>query len=406
MSDQRSTLSASHRGVRYRVLFLDDEEPILSALRSLFRRERYDMMFFSDPAEALTALESAPVDLIVSDLRMPVVSGTEFLARAAAIQPSPIRIMLSGYEDKPVVISAIAHGLAKDYIMKPWDDMAFRDLIAKNLALSERLRSTELEDLLGRFDAWPMPSASAASLPAAFSGSEISIQDVVAAAERSPSLIARLLRVANSVHYGTRHPIRTVREAVLFVGTEFVVSLLMALESYETLQAGATPEGRELIERLWRTATRRATIARAIASRWEGQEDRQDAFVASLFQDIGLVVRAQTDPEGLASVLQEVDVSGKPILEAEASAFRVTHDHLGATLLRYWNFPEEIIAAIEGHHRSEEPTVIQTILRLAEEVESTCTFPTVDRNVSRVAREWQGRLSDVLANMTTGVITA
>lgn len=400
MSSERSGSAAFAQGPKYRVLFLDDEDAILSALRSLFRKEGYDLMFFSDPAEALRALQNVPVDLIISDLRMPVLTGTEFLTRAATIQPSPIRIMLSGYEDKPVVINAIAQGLAKDYIMKPWDDLAFRELITDNLALYERLRATALDKLLGRLDAWPLPLPPPLAMTRAVTGGEVSIQDVVAAVERSPSLIARLLRVANSIHYGTRHPIRTVREAVLFVGTEFVVSLLMALESFTEPQHRATPEGRELIERLWQTSIRRATIARAIAKRSEIPDGHHIAFVASLFQEIGFVVRAQTDPPALRHLLHAVDAEHVPILQADASAFRITHDQLGATLLRFWNFPEEIVGAIEGHHDMKDPTAIQSILRVAEEVERISTNGSAGPDASPAAIEWHARIADVVSDLT------
>lgn len=382
-----------------RVLFLDDEDAILAALRSLFRKEGYVMSFFADAAAALTALQHDPVDMIISDLRMPVMSGTDFLIQARAIQPSPIRIMLSGYEDKAVVINAIAHGLAKDYIMKPWDDLAFRDLIDENLRLYESLRVTSLDRILGRLDAWPSSDATAKQAAGTPPGPEMSVQDIVDAVERSPSLIARLLRVANSVHYGTRHAITTVREAVLFVGTEFVVSLLMALESFEAPQHGVSPEGRELIERLWLIAQRRATIAKAIATRWTGYQGRHIAYIAALFQDIGFIVRAQTDPQALRALLRRVDTEGMPIIKADAATFPITHDHMGGTLLRYWNFPEEIVSAIEGHHVSTDPNPLQAILGIAEEVERISAHPPSSAFASPVAREWHARLTDVLSEM-------
>lgn len=95
------------------VLFLDDEEGILASLRSLFRSEGYTLNFFRSGKEALSFLRENTVDVIITDMRMPEMSGVEFLNAASSICPEAIRVMLSGFEDKGVVIDSLTRGFAQ-----------------------------------------------------------------------------------------------------------------------------------------------------------------------------------------------------------------------------------------------------------------------------------------------------
>ncbi len=398
MSDQRTAAPGTVVASRpHRVLFLDDEAAILASLRSLFRRERYELEFFTEPEEALSRLRSSPVDMIVSDMRMPAMSGADFLAQATTIQPYAIRIMLSGYEDKGVVISAIGKGLAKDYVMKPWDDTSFRQMVADNLQMHRALHDTELRRILGQIDSLTAPARSVETITRVLGGADVNIKDIVVAVEQSPPLVARLLRVANSVHYSTRHPIGTVKDAVLFVGTEFVASLLLAMETFDALQEDCSPEGRKCMDRLWDEALRRATIAKAIAARWDGSQQQHVAYVASLFQDIGLVLRAQLDPHLLAAFFHAVDGEDVPLLQADARVFTITHDEVGSSLLRFWNFPEEIVRAVECHHRVGVEDPLARILKIAEDIERAVRTGKAIDGQNTAAAEWYDTLSDTLA---------
>ena len=89
-----STLSAT---IRPSILFVDDEEPILSSLKSLFRKEAYNLFTFTNGKDAVEFIKHHPIDIIVSDMRMPELSGIEFLNQASNISPESVRIMLSGY---------------------------------------------------------------------------------------------------------------------------------------------------------------------------------------------------------------------------------------------------------------------------------------------------------------------
>lgn len=102
-----------------RVMFVDDEERILRSLALQFRRD-YEVLIESDPRRALERLRSEPVDVLVSDQRMPQMSGAELLARASELQPHAVRILLTGYSDLDAAIEALNGGAIFRYLTKPW----------------------------------------------------------------------------------------------------------------------------------------------------------------------------------------------------------------------------------------------------------------------------------------------
>ncbi|HSX69768.1 MAG TPA: response regulator [Pseudomonas sp.] len=103
-----------------RVMFVDDEERILRSLALQFRRD-YEVLVESDPRRALERLKSEPVHVLVSDQRMPQMSGSELLAQAAELQPNAVRILLTGYSDLDAAIEALNSGGIFRYLTKPWE---------------------------------------------------------------------------------------------------------------------------------------------------------------------------------------------------------------------------------------------------------------------------------------------
>ncbi len=109
-----------------RILFVDDEERILRSLAMQFRRQ-YQVLTESDPLRALQRLREEPVHILVSDQRMPQMSGAQLLAQAREIAPDTLRILLTGYSDLDAAVDALNSGGIFRYLTKPWDqqEMAF-----------------------------------------------------------------------------------------------------------------------------------------------------------------------------------------------------------------------------------------------------------------------------------------
>lgn len=120
---------------RFTLLFVDDEENVLNALRRVFLEENYEILDAKSGEEALRILEVTTVHLLMSDHRMPGMAGSELLKAVKEKWPEVIRIMLTGYTDIQSIMGAVNEGAVYKFITKPWNDEDLRLTIS--LALQQ-----------------------------------------------------------------------------------------------------------------------------------------------------------------------------------------------------------------------------------------------------------------------------
>jgi response regulator RpfG family c-di-GMP phosphodiesterase len=127
------------------ILLVDDEPGVLSSLRRLLRPTGYRVLTAESGAAALDMLGVYPVDLIISDMRMPGMSGAEFLAQARERYPDVMRILLTGYSEIDSAVRAINEGGVYRYLNKPWDDQDL--LLTVKHAIEQRGLAQEAQRL-------------------------------------------------------------------------------------------------------------------------------------------------------------------------------------------------------------------------------------------------------------------
>ncbi len=140
MTEIVTQLASSPESYSAVLLFVDDEPNILSALRRLFRPHGYRILTAESGAAALKLLEQEPVDLILSDMRMPEMDGAQLLEQVKEHHPGVIRMLLTGYADMNSTVKAINQGEIYRYLSKPWND---HDLL---LTIAEALDRRRLKD--------------------------------------------------------------------------------------------------------------------------------------------------------------------------------------------------------------------------------------------------------------------
>lgn len=141
-----------------RIMIVDDEEAILKALRRVLRIApctygnktfTLEIEAFSSPAAALERAKHESFDLFMSDFRMPVMDGIEFLKATKAIQPDAARLILSGYADLNALVRAVNEVGIERFIGKPWNDYDLMSAIGQALAHRELLlENRELANLV------------------------------------------------------------------------------------------------------------------------------------------------------------------------------------------------------------------------------------------------------------------
>lgn len=126
--------------MQYKILFVDDETANLRLLERLFRND-YEVISAESGNDALELLTLHDFALIVSDQRMPGMTGIEFLNRAAEMRPQTVRIMLTGYTDANALVEALNSGIVYKYVTKPWINEDFQQTVKRALQHYETIKA-------------------------------------------------------------------------------------------------------------------------------------------------------------------------------------------------------------------------------------------------------------------------
>jgi len=374
---------------RTSIVILDDEPSILSSLRSLLRRQSYDLHLFERGRDAVEFITHHMPDIIISDMRMPEMSGMEFLDLASVLCPTSTRLMLSGYEDKTIIFDAIAHGIAQQFITKPWEDQEIVRIIGTVVNNRRELQRQHLDHALQSIFSLASPPQAQKQLQRILGNESRSIKDLAMEVEKVPALVARLLRIANSVYYSARVPASTTLEAVGFIGVEYVESLILGMSIHHRSEDEVMKLYANELDELWRHAVHRAILGRSIAERWPGFKEPALAYTVCLLLDVGFLVHFNSNREGSGHFANLIKSMHLTMHQAEPRAFTVSHSIVGAALLRLWNFPDRIVTAVERHHGETRGDVLAQIAQVADIVESGEHTRPHDPAVDPIIAQWQ-----------------
>lgn len=109
-----------------KLILVDDEPHILSALSRMLRKENYEIITTENPDEVLQYVQQEKIAVVVSDQRMPSMSGADLLSEVRRLSPETIRIILTGYSDMEAAVKAINEGAVYQFLSKPWQEDHFK----------------------------------------------------------------------------------------------------------------------------------------------------------------------------------------------------------------------------------------------------------------------------------------
>lgn len=329
-----------------RILFVDDERYLLDGLRDALRpyRRQWSMSFVTNGEEALTQLEREPHDIVVSDLRMPGMDGATLLARVREMDPTTVRIVLSGQAELRMV--ARAAGVAHRLLAKPCEIDELTRVIERSCELKEISARVELNRRAAGTSALPSVPRLYLELTELLRSGETGADDAARVVESDIAMAAKVLQLANSAFFGRRNPVTGVREAVAYLGLEALRALALSAEAFHRFPVNPPIPGFDLDE-LQRHCSRIARLAHTICGEtWDGEE----AFAAGLLHDVGLLVLATEDRGELIDILRTARIEQRPLHEVERGRFGVTHAEVGAHLLALWGLPHPVTEAVAHHH--------------------------------------------------------
>jgi HD-like signal output (HDOD) protein len=344
--------------VNCKLLFVDDEPAVLSALQRVLRplRSDWEMVFVGSGAEALEVLDTAEFDVVVSDMKMPGMSGAELLEAVRLRHPRCLRFILSGESDKALALRAA--NIAHQYLVKPCDSAELKQVLIEGLASRDRLADGSLKATLSQITSLPSLPVHHVELLRSLESTSCSNEQIGAIIERDLGLSSKVLKIANSALFGFRCQISTASQAVGVLGTETIKTLALAVGVFS--QAACPPENGPEMEELWTHSLSIGRLTRQLARAANlTQREIDDAFTAGVLHDVGKLIQLWKLPgqwSAISAASAERNISRA---QAEYDLFGCSHAEIGGYLLGSWGLPISIINAVTWHHRPSQSQVKQ-----------------------------------------------
>jgi HD-like signal output (HDOD) protein len=342
-----------------RILFVDDDPQLLSGFGKALRkhRNRWTMVFADSGEAALAEVRREPFDVVVSDMRMPVMDGATLLAHIRDEAPTTIRMILSGFSDHSAIVRALP--VAHQFFNKPCDLVELACAIDRGCELRARFRGEALRAVVDRLGPLP-PAPPGYHELAAMVGGELRVDAIADVLERDAALCERVLRWASALRPGD-HPIHSVSEALSRVGIEVLSGFALAGHAF-ALGGGRARPGPWLAE-LQEHSLAIARVARELSAT---TELAADAFLAGLMHDVGRLVIAMALPDVHVAIERALREPGATRRAVERRLLGTSHGEIGAYLIWQWGLPLPIVDAIAQHDDDTgAATPLQTALRAA-----------------------------------------
>lgn len=328
-----------------RIMFVDDEKQILRALKRLFHTTDHELLIANSGKEALEKLKTEHVDMLITDMRMPEMDGHQLLVHVKELYPNTIRIALSGYTDKKIVMSALDKNLAKIYLFKPWNNDEIIGIINGLFEFEKRLNDTNLLDFIKDIENLP-------TVPKLYSTisemveKERAVSDIAQCIENDQAIASRILRISNSAYFGAKTG--DVNQAVMFIGLANVKNIILSNTVFG--QQGNNAD-QMAIEFKHSGVTNR--IFNTLYSKLLKEPLANDSRSAGLLHNIGKGVLLLNSDKNIYRSEQE-----NKAMALELEALGVTHQQVGGYLLNWWELPLPIVEAAMFHHNPNSKEIV------------------------------------------------
>jgi HD-like signal output (HDOD) protein len=334
-----------------RILFVDDDRNVLEGLGRLLRpmRNEWSVTFACGGPEAIATLQAQTFDVLVTDMRMPVVDGKALLTHVHDNYPQIVRVVLSGHTELASAMAMVP--LAHHFLSKPCKAEDLKAAIERAGRVRDMLADERIRSIIGTVDTLPTPPSVYTKLTQVLARPNVAIEDVSRVMESDPAMCAKILHLVNSSFFGAARRTTSVRDAISHLGTNMIRNLVSSLAVVQVFGQGKLPPGFSP-EQIGREGRLVAALARTMITGNRLQAD--EAFAAGLLHEVGQLVLAAYAPDLFASACRSAAQSGEPLHEAELQEYKITHAEVGAYLLALWGLPWSIVEAVASHHTAPQ----------------------------------------------------
>ena len=333
-----------------RLLFVDDDPLVLKGLQRSLRKmhSEWEVAYADGGEAALTCLAAQPVDVVISDMRMPGMDGVALLSAVKERFPQIVRIMLSGQLDRDMTLKSVR--VAHQLLAKPCDLEVLRKTLHKTLALNQVLADDAIRRVVARIETLPSMPASCLAIMTELQSEEASIRLVADLIAGDLGMAAKILQMVNSAFFGLYRRVNDVKDAVMLLGLDAIKALVLSINVFSAFDTRQMPFLD--VGALWEHSLATGGYAKQImACRQQGRQETTAAFLAGMLHDIGKLILAANFSDAYRRLVRSDPADTGQRLEREREALGTTHAEIGAYLMGLWGLEPPILTAIAFHHR-------------------------------------------------------
>ncbi|WP_035272466.1 response regulator [Desulfonatronum thiodismutans] len=335
--------------MKHRILFVDDEPQVLQGLRRMLHGQSRDweMHFAPGAKEALEVMAATPMDMVVSDMRMPGMDGVQLLAEIKSRFPKAIRLALSGHMDERMIMGCTK--VVHQYLSKPCSPEIMISVLRRILALRRYLAEEALACLTSSLDQIPSLPKMYLAIQEELQSSRCSLKKIGEIISTDVGMSAKILQLVNSSFFGMCTKVASPAQAVNLLGTETVKALVLHVQIFSQYDPRKCPNFS--LARLSRHSLITATLAKRICAIESAAKDvQEDAFLAGILHDVGKLIFAVNCPVLYDEILEMISSRHLSLASVEQDALGASHAQLGAYLLGLWGMADPVVEAIAFHH--------------------------------------------------------
>lgn len=335
--------------VKKRILFVDDEPMVLKGIQRTLRKMKnvWEMTFTTSAKEALLVLDEKPMDVIISDMKMPEMDGTQLLGEVKRRHPNIVRLILSGHVEQETTIQSVQ--FAHQCLSKPCDVELLKQTLAKLFALREILSDDAIKKIVSQIESLPSLPSIYTEIVAEMQSDDPSIKNVGTIIGRDVSMTAKILQVVNSVFFGLPQKIGNPQQAVMLLGLETIKSLVLSVKIFSEFSQQQYAWFN--LDDIFNHSISVSTHAKAIVNSEQMDQDLINySLMAGLLHDLGKLILATNFTDTYEQIINESRKTEQRLWELEQAAFGTSHAEIGAYLMGLWNIENPIIEAIAFHH--------------------------------------------------------
>lgn len=361
-----------------RILFVDDEPSILKSLERLFFDSDYEIFTAQGGKEGLQILAEYPVDVVMSDMRMPGMDGHQFLKTVKNLYPSTTRLILSGFADERQIINSLIDGSSNFYMLKPWDGEDISDKISKVFETRQIFCNPSLLDIANGLENLSLIMGLYNSV-CQLIDKDAAVGSIAKVIETDGAVAAAVLRIVNSACYNVKTG--SVAQAITYLGLPAIKSIVLSCSISKSVNIQVPPLS---IKRLNDHATTTHYYMAKLYAELLGKQLPDELGTAGLLHNIGFVLCLHYFPDQYKRVIEEYlkqPQKSLPLLEQEFVL--VSHDELGGYLLNWWGIPYPIAECALFHHKPLHSAIINKEAVAAVHVANYYAWKTVAPSFAR-----------------------